>query len=76
MARKTTSEQLTLGWRDGTVVKSTGYSFQGPRFDSQQPIAVNANLHGTGLQRHQICMSCADRHADQTLIHRKINTFN
>jgi hypothetical protein len=25
------------GWRDGSVVKSTGCSFKGPEFNSQQP---------------------------------------
>jgi hypothetical protein len=27
----------TMGWRDGSVVKSTDYSPEGPEFKSQQP---------------------------------------
>jgi hypothetical protein len=27
----------TLGWRDGSAVKSTDYSSEGPEFKSQQP---------------------------------------
>ena len=26
-----------MGWRDGSVVKSTDYSSRGPEFNSQQP---------------------------------------
>jgi hypothetical protein len=30
-------KNLTKGWRDGSVVKSTDYSFRGPESNSQQP---------------------------------------
>ena len=30
-------DKKVRGWRDGSVVKSTGYSCRGPGFDSQQP---------------------------------------
>jgi hypothetical protein len=32
-----TSRIVVPGWRDGTVVKSTGCSSKGPEFNSQQP---------------------------------------
>jgi hypothetical protein len=34
---KQTNNTLLLGWRDGSVVKSTDCSTEGPEFKSQQP---------------------------------------
>ena len=31
------SKMVSEGWRDGTAVKSTGSSSEGPQFDFQQP---------------------------------------
>ena len=33
----TTTEKDVLGWRDGSVIKSTDCSSRGPEFNSQQP---------------------------------------
>jgi hypothetical protein len=35
--RERERENPVLGWRDGSVVKSTGCSSRGPEFKSQQP---------------------------------------
>jgi hypothetical protein len=34
---KKQTNMYLLGWRDGSAVKSTGYSSRGPEFNSQQP---------------------------------------
>jgi hypothetical protein len=37
MNNKQQIKQITAGWRDGSVVKSTDCSSEGPEFKSQQP---------------------------------------
>ena len=38
-----------LGWRDGSVVKSTDCSSRGPEFNSQQPHGSQPSVMGSGV---------------------------
>jgi hypothetical protein len=37
----TTTNKIVIGWRNGSVVKSTDCSSRGPKFNSQQPHGVS-----------------------------------
>ena len=52
-----------VGWRDGSKVKSTGYSSKGPEFNSQQP-------HGgsqPSIMGSYALFWCASTHASRVL---------
>ena len=55
------------GWRDGSVVKSTGYSSRGPEFKSQHPHG-SSRLSVTPVWDIRSVRS-ADIHADKTSPH-------
>jgi hypothetical protein len=63
-------------WRDGSVVKSTGFSCRGqcvPFPDSSQPplTPVPEDGHPLLASMNTVCMWFKDRHVGKTLIHTK-----
>ena len=63
-------------WRDGSVVKSTGYSSRGPEFDSQQPHGASrpSVMGSDALFWHpgtQICRESTHLHKINKYIFRK-----
>ena len=66
-----------LGWRDGSVVKSTGCSCRGPGFASQHPHGGSElpvtpvpgdRIHSSDCHRDQAHMNGTDTQAGKTLI--------
>lgn len=74
---------INWSWRDDWAVKSTGYSFKGPEFNSQYPYVVSQLpitsvpgdlLTSSDLRRHQMYMWDVYIHKGQTL--RSIKSLN
>ena len=60
---------VRLGWRDGSVVKSTNYSSRGPEFNSQQPHVGSQ----PSVMRSDTLFWCVWRQLQCTHIHKQIN---
>lgn len=73
---------MVQGWKDGSVVKTTGCSYRGLRFGSQHPhnivqpfiiLVPGALTPSSGLLRHQVFMWYTNINAGKTHTNKNKN---